>query len=134
MKITLSLRRLSCSGALLAALAFSPAPGHAQAVPLPPSIPPATAPTAGNPGIFNGSNTAADLEQAHMMHKMLKERNTLRQQAIVEDTKHLVELANELKEAVDKSSQDELSLDVVNTANQIEKLAKSVKEKMRDGD
>ena len=40
-------------------------------------------------------------------------------------------LANELKSQVDKSNKDTLSLDVVRKADEIEKLAHSVKEKMK---
>ncbi len=43
----------------------------------------------------------------------------------------LLSLANELKADVDKSSKDTLSLDVVRKADEIEKLAHSVKEKMK---
>jgi hypothetical protein len=74
-----------------------------------------------------------DPSQAHMLRTMEKERNTMRQQQIVDQTNQLLDLAKQLKAAVDKSSQDQLSLNVVNTASEIEKLAKSVKEKMRDG-
>jgi hypothetical protein len=76
----------------------------------------------------------ADPNQAHMMREMAKQREILRQKEIVEDTNHLLDLAKQLKDAVDKSSRDQLSLDVVNTADKIEKLAKSVKQKMRDGE
>jgi selenocysteine lyase/cysteine desulfurase len=64
---------------------------------------------------------------------MSKERNALRQKEIIDDTEHLLDLAKQLKDAVDKSSKDQLSLAVVNEAAEIEKLAKVVKEKMRDG-
>jgi selenocysteine lyase/cysteine desulfurase len=74
-----------------------------------------------------------DPNQAHMLRTMAKERNALRQQQIVDQTNQLLDLAKQLKAAVDKSSQEQLSLSVVNTASEIEKLAKSVKEKMRDG-
>lgn len=80
-----------------------------------------------------GNTQPLDPAQARMMKDMMKERNVLRQKQIVTDTDHLLDLARQLKDAVDKSSKDELSLDVVNTASEIEKLAKSVKEKMRDG-
>ena len=76
----------------------------------------------------------ADPNQAHMLREMAKQREVLRQKEIVEDTNHLLDLAKQLKDAVDKSSRDQLSLDVVNTADKIEKLAKSVKQKMRDGE
>jgi hypothetical protein len=49
----------------------------------------------------------------------------------VEDTVKLLEMANELKAAVDKSNKDTLSLDVVRKADAIEKLAHSVKEGMK---
>ena len=60
-----------------------------------------------------------------------KETNDDRQKKLVEDTAKLLELANELKAAVDKSNKDTLSLDVVRKADAIEKLAHSVKEGMK---
>jgi hypothetical protein len=54
-----------------------------------------------------------------------------RQKKLVADTAKLLELANELKTAVDKSNKDTLSLDVVRKADAIEKLAHSVKEGMK---
>jgi hypothetical protein len=74
-----------------------------------------------------------DPEQSHMLREMSRDRNLSRQKEIIEDTNHLMDLVKQLKDAVDKSSKDQLSLSVVNTAGEIEKLAKSVKEKMRDG-
>jgi hypothetical protein len=74
-----------------------------------------------------------DPEQARMLKDMSKERNSIRQKEIIDDTEHLLDLAKQLKDAVDKSSKDQLSLAVVNEAAEIEKLAKVVKEKMRDG-
>jgi type VI protein secretion system component VasF len=60
-------------------------------------------------------------------------RNSLRQQEIVDDTAKLLSLAQQLKTEVDKSNKDMLSIAVVKKAEEIEKLAKSVKEKMRAG-
>ena len=60
-----------------------------------------------------------------------KMRNEDRQKRLVEDTTKLLELANELKAAVDKSDKNTLSLDVVRKADEIEKLAHSVKERMK---
>ena len=57
--------------------------------------------------------------------------NADRQKKLKEDTAKLLELANELKAAVDKSNKDTLSLDVVRKADAIEKLAHSVKEGMK---
>ena len=63
--------------------------------------------------------------------KQDKAINDERQKKLVEDTAKLLELANELKAAVDKSNKNTLSLDVVRKADAIEKLAHSVKEGMK---
>jgi hypothetical protein len=60
-----------------------------------------------------------------------KARNVDRQKQLVLDTQKLLALANELKMDVDKSTKDTLSLDVIRKAEEIEKLAHSVKEKMK---
>ena len=49
----------------------------------------------------------------------------------MEDTERLVALVTQLKAEVDKSTKDTLSLDVVRKADEIEKLARSVKDKMK---
>lgn len=61
-----------------------------------------------------------------------KMRNVERQKQLVDDTQKLLSLANELKADVDKSNKDMLSLDVVRKADEIEKLAHNVKEKMKN--
>ena len=63
--------------------------------------------------------------------KRLAALNALRHKEMSADTEKLLTLANELKAAMDKTDKDTLSLDVVKKAEQIEKLAKSVKQKMK---
>jgi hypothetical protein len=63
--------------------------------------------------------------------EMEKKRNEARQQDIKKDTDKLLELATELKQYVDKTNQDILSMDVIKKADEIEKLAHSVREKMK---
>jgi hypothetical protein len=67
-----------------------------------------------------------------MQDRMLKEANKKRQQEIKDDTDKLFQLATDLKAAVDKSNENMLSLDVVRKADEVEKLAKRVKEKMKE--
>jgi hypothetical protein len=55
-----------------------------------------------------------------------------RQIALRRDTEKLFTLAAELKQNVDKTSPSVLSMDVIKKAQEIEKLAKSVKDKMKD--
>jgi len=58
-------------------------------------------------------------------------RNADRQKQLVADAQRLLSLANELKADVDKTTKDTLSLDVIRKADEIEKLAHNVKEKMK---
>lgn len=62
---------------------------------------------------------------------MEKKANEQRQQELKRDTEKLLQLSTELKEYVDKSNENVLSLDVVKKADEIEKLARSVKQKMK---
>jgi len=84
-----------------------------------------------NPAIDPQSSTTRDVWEDQQHKQMMKMANTERQQEIRKDAEKLLELATELKHAVDKSNEHTLSLDVVKKAERIEKLAKSVKEKMK---
>lgn len=66
-----------------------------------------------------------------MRHQMDRQLNLERQQSLKKDTDQLYQLATELKQAVDKSNENVLSIDVIRKAEQIEKLAKQVKNKMK---
>jgi hypothetical protein len=72
-----------------------------------------------------------DEQTVKMEDEQAKMRNTERQKKLVEDTAKLLVLANELQAAVDKSDKNTLSLEVVRKADEIEKLAHSVKERMK---
>lgn len=54
--------------------------------------------------------------------------DSVREQRIAEENKKLLELAIELKAQLEKTSPDTLSLEVVRKAEQIERLARMVKE------
>jgi nitric oxide reductase activation protein len=66
-----------------------------------------------------------------MAHDMAKKANEDRAAAIKSDTDKLLKLAVELKASVDKSNENVLSIDVIKKAEEIEKLAHSVKDKMK---
>jgi len=67
-----------------------------------------------------------------MREQQLKEANKKRQQDLKNDTDKLFQLATELKAAVDKTNENMLSLEVVRKADEVEKLAKRVREKMKE--
>jgi hypothetical protein len=82
-------------------------------------------------GVFGEQPNSNDPMDRVRQEKMEKARNTDRQKQLVQDTDKLLELAKQLKEEVNKSNKDMLSVDVVKKAAEIEKLAKSVKDRMR---
>jgi hypothetical protein len=60
-----------------------------------------------------------------------KRANLDRQKALQRDTDRLMQLSTELKQYVDKSNENTLSINVIRKAEEIEKLARNVKEKMK---
>jgi hypothetical protein len=81
--------------------------------------------TESNPGA-----TDAD-ETQRMTREMAKKANLERHALLKTDTDRLLKLAVELKDYVDKSNENVLSLEVLKKAEAIEKLAHSVKDKMK---
>jgi hypothetical protein len=81
----------------------------------------------------NISDAAADGDEARerLAHDMEKKAAKERAAAIKSDTDKLLKLSVELKSYVDKSDENVLSLDVIKKAEEIERLAKSVREKMK---
>ncbi len=73
----------------------------------------------------------ADESRDRLARDMEKKAAKERAAAIKTDTDRLVKLSVELKQSVDKADENVLSLDVIKKAEEIEKLAKSVKEKMK---
>lgn len=67
----------------------------------------------------------------HRAEQQEKLRNTDRQKRLVADTDKLLALATDLKQQVDKTDKEILSVDVIKRADEIEKLARSVKERMK---
>jgi type VI protein secretion system component VasF len=88
----------------------------------PPSLPPLS----GEPQSKEEGAWEAQQKQA-----ALKKINQKRDEEIKQDTTRLLELATELKQYVDKTNENMLSVDVIRKAEQIEKLAHTVKDKMK---
>jgi hypothetical protein len=74
---------------------------------------------------------AEDEAKAKMEREMAKKANQERQVALKKDTDKLLKLATELKDYVDKTNENTLSMSVIKKAEEIEKLAHSVKDKMK---
>lgn len=80
---------------------------------------------------FLGSSGPISPEQKEMEHKREKAMNKQRFDDLKKDTDKLLELATELKQNVDRANENVLSLDVVKKADEIDKLAKQIREKMK---
>ena len=74
---------------------------------------------------------AESRDDAHLRHDREKAMNQKRQEDLKRDTERLLQLATELKEDVDKTNENVLSLDVIKKADEIEKLAKNVRDRMK---
>ena len=66
-----------------------------------------------------------------MQKEAEKQRNEKRQSELKRDTDQLYKLATELKKAVDTTNENVLSLEVIRKTEEIQKLAKSVHDKMK---
>lgn len=76
-------------------------------------------------------DSGEDEAHAHLRQDMEKRAAKARVAALKHDTDKLLKLSQDLKDSVDKADENVLSLDVIKRAEEIEKLAHSVKEKMK---
>lgn len=77
------------------------------------------------------NNAEDDLHQ-RLQHEMIAHVILERQSQLKRDTEKLLSLAEELKQHVDKTNTNILSMDVIKKAQEIQKLAKSVQNKMKN--
>jgi hypothetical protein len=109
-------------GVIALLLSLSAVPSPAQHIPLPPDAglqPP--------PGARNDQAPP----DPDVQHKMEKLRQKQRFEDMKRDSQKLLDLATELKQYVDKSGENVLSVEVVRKAEEMEKLAHQVKNNMR---
>ncbi len=95
--------------------------------------PPQPMPGRGNIGLppIDGRDLTMDPLGPRLEEQQARTRNNERQKRLVADTNKLLALATDLKQQLDKTNTDVLSVDVVKKAEEIEKLAKSVKDRMK---
>ena len=106
-------------------LAAQTLPSSSAQMPAQPSLP-----SAARPGV-NGETEDNNAMLRQMNEQQAMKRNDARQKLIVNDTARLVNLAQELKDAADKGTINKSN--AAHKVEEIEKLAKAVKDKMREG-
>ena len=83
------------------------------------------------PSIDGRKDDDPDLPSPALAERQERTRNSDRQKKLVEDTNRLLTVATDLKREVEKSSKDVPAEDAARKAEEIEKLAKSVKDRMK---
>jgi hypothetical protein len=119
--------------ALLALLTMTARSGMLQQAPSPPGGTSTRAPSPQSPGMSNepGMDDNQDPAMVEFQRRQAMMRNAERQKDLVKDTQKLYDLASQLKDEVAKTNKDTMSIDVIKKADEIEKLAKSVSNKMK---
>ncbi|HEV3511337.1 MAG TPA: hypothetical protein VGS05_06510 [Candidatus Sulfotelmatobacter sp.] len=106
--------------AVLCGLSLTAAPVSAQQIHLPPAI-------AQSQGMGGVPVTMGD----DVQRQQAEAANQQRQVEIKRDTEKMLELTQELKDYLQRTGTGIVSVDAIKKAEQIEKLAKSVKSKMK---
>jgi hypothetical protein len=94
-------------------------------------------PNPGKPILLPEANRPPDANAQMAMREQQNKKqsfeaaNIERKKQINDDSARLLKLASDLKAEVDKTSKDTLSIGVIRKADEIEKLAHTVKEKMK---
>ena len=77
------------------------------------------------------SNSTSEESRQRLERELITRVVADRRSALKQDTEKLLSLAAELKQHVDKTNSNVLSVDVIKKAEEIQKLARSVQDKMR---
>jgi hypothetical protein len=77
------------------------------------------------------ANAQNDINDQQAKKQSFDAANAERRKQIADDSARLLKLATDLKSEVDKTTKDTLSIHVIRKADEIEKLAHDVKEKMK---
>ncbi len=109
----------------LALLGWAGASGRTQWSSKTPQI--SQPPSLSNPA----SKDSTDAAVSEAQHKQEKLRQDERQKRLVSDSDKLLALATQLHEEVGKTDKNILSVDVIRRADEIERLAHNVKERMK---
>lgn len=114
------MRKAASLPLVLLALLGAATLASAQQIHLPPAV--SQGPGMGNVPVTSGNK---------VQQQQARAANEQRQFEIKRDTEKMFQLTAELKESLEKSGQDVMSMDDIKKVEQIEKLARGVKSKMK---
>jgi hypothetical protein len=87
--------------------------------------------TNGTPNPVPDANDQMLMREQQEQKQDFENANAARRKLLTEESAQLLQLASQLKKEMDKTDKDTLSIGVIRKAEQIEKLAKDVKAKMK---
>jgi hypothetical protein len=87
--------------------------------------------TTGSAKVSGGQSSALSQSDINRLVEQRKMGVSERQKRLIADTDKLLSLSTALKHQVDESNTEILSLDMIKKADEIEKLARSVKERIK---
>jgi len=87
--------------------------------------------TTGSAKMSGGQSSPRSQPDINRLVEQRKMGISERQKRLIADTDKLLSLSTALKRQVDESNKDILSLDMIKKADEIEKLARSVKERIK---
>ena len=126
------MRRVLQSGTVVLLLAFAVVSGNAKPNPAPQvSAGSQTSTTGAHTSIMDQDSGPRDPFKEKLEAQASKSRNNDRQKRLIADTDKLLQLSTELKMEVEKTTKNEMSVQVIQKAAEIEKLAHDVKERMK---
>ncbi len=106
------------------------AQGQSQ-TPTPSPFPPTTGPTGGRPPFGQEPDATQDPMLHHAQQEAAKKRNIDRQNKLMANSDRIVQLATELSTGVEPNEKDPAAPAMAKKAEEIEKLARSVKDLMK---
>jgi hypothetical protein len=106
--------------------------GNGGQPPVPPVIVPGATTQPGMLPPLDSPILGTDPVRTHMDAERMKAMNDDRHKKLAADVDRLSALISELKSSVDKANKDELSVEVIRKAQEIEKLAHDVQSRMKN--
>ena len=94
-------------------------------------LPPLSAPTTPTAPGLGSTEPGPDPLRESMHEQLIRQANEQRHKRMLDDANKMVQLSNELKADVEKTQKDELSMEVLKKAAEVEKLAHDVQQRMK---
>ena len=128
------LRRVAGAGVgvvLMFVVGMRTVPVAAQQQQMPTAPPQLSTPSSPTPPSLRSMGDEPNPMRDSMQDQAIRQINEQRRKRMLDDANKMVQLSNELKADVEKTQKDELSMEVLKKAAEVEKLAHDVQQRMK---